>query len=365
MPIAELGYRHWEGKRTGPFRRAMAIARSEIAIAFGGSKILRRFLVLAWVPILYFCPFFLAVGYVADPNNDLDSGAILTEIATDFLSRDAIALLRAHPELFLPPIWSIAFYFFFAYTGSLFAMIVVAIVGPPLISKDLRSKAFLVYYSKPIRPWQYLLGKLATVVFFIFTLTLFPGLLLYLVGVGLSPDFNTLAATLPIILQVVGSSLVIAVPVSLVALFLSSLTKDRRIATFSWMALWVFGEVAFRILAAASNFSTQAETPAWASALSIRELTTRATSGVFDVRGNLEDVFLRLGDSGDRLSHVVRGMAADMGEARFADVRLRDTEVLDIVAGGFSPVIATGLLALISIVTGLFILRRSTKPVRI
>ena len=81
MPISELGYRHWTGKRTGPFARAIAIARSEVAIAYKSSKLLRRVLILAWMPVLYFCPFFLAIGYVTDPKNALVEGALLTEIA--------------------------------------------------------------------------------------------------------------------------------------------------------------------------------------------------------------------------------------------------------------------------------------------
>ena len=120
MPIAELGYRHWQGKRTSALRRSLAIARSEVAIAYKNSKLLRRFLIFAWMPILYFCPFFLAIGYVADPSNDLGEGAMLTEMASEFLPREAVEKVRENPELFLPQIWAIAFYFFFAYTQSIF-----------------------------------------------------------------------------------------------------------------------------------------------------------------------------------------------------------------------------------------------------
>ena len=48
MPIAELGYRHWEGKRTGIMQRWLAIMRSEMGIAYNSSKLLRRFLIFAW-----------------------------------------------------------------------------------------------------------------------------------------------------------------------------------------------------------------------------------------------------------------------------------------------------------------------------
>ncbi len=365
MPITSIGYRHWEGKRTGPLRRAIAIARSEIQIAYQGSKLLRRFLVFAWMPILYFCPFFLAMGYALDPNNDLEEGLMLTEIATEFFSREAIEVMRQNPSLFLPAIWSIAFYFFFAYTQSLFSMVVVAIVGPPLISRDLKSKAFLVYFSKPIRAWQYLLGKLLTIVFFVFSMTLFPGLFLYVVGIALSPDASTAVATLPVVLSIPVSAVVIAIPVGLVVLVLSSITRDRRIATFAWVALWIFGEVAFRILSIPSNFSQTYETPPWASFLSLRETTMQATSGLFDVRGNLEAIFTGLGESGERLHRIVLGMASDMGEAQFMDGPRSEMNVLDLGGGGLPPWVSMLFLAGLSLLCALFVMRRATKPVRI
>jgi hypothetical protein len=103
MPIAELGYRAWQGTRTGAMHRWLTISRSEVLIALQGSKLLRRFLIFAWVPILYFCPFFLAIGYVANPENDLEQAALLTEIATEFLPPAAIEQLRANPGSRPPP----------------------------------------------------------------------------------------------------------------------------------------------------------------------------------------------------------------------------------------------------------------------
>lgn len=365
MPIAELGYRHWEGRRTGVLRRALAIARSEVQIAYQSSKLLRRFVFFAWVPILYFCPFFLAVGYAIDPANDLDEGVMLTEIAKEIFGRDALEVMRQNPELFLPAVWSVAFYYFFAYTQSLFSMIVVAIVGPPLISRDLKSKAFLVYFSKPIRPWQYLLGKLTTIVFFVFSMTLFPGLFLYVVGVALSPDATTMAATLPIIAKIGLSSLMIAAPIGLVVLVLSSITKDRRIATFSWVAIWIFGEIAFRILAVPSNFSSRYEMPAWAPLLSLRETTMKATSGIFGVEQNLVTVLTGLGESGQRLQRTVLGMAADMGDANLVDGHPSQMSVSDFLGTGLPPYVSALFLIGLSAASAWFVLRRVTRPVRI
>lgn len=365
MPIAQLGYRPWEGARTGAIRRALAITRSEVAIALSSSKLLRRFLILAWMPILYFCPLFLAVGYVANPANEIADGTLLAEIAKEFLAEDAIARLRENPEVILPAVWAVVFYFFFAYTQSFLAMIAVAIVGPPLISKDLRSKAFLVYFSKPIQPWQYLLGKLATIAFFVFSLTLFPALLLYVVGIALSPSLSTGLATFPIIWKIVVASAGVAIPIALVVMVLSSLTKSRRIATFAWLAVWIFGEITFRVLTVGGNFGNGYSPPPWAALLSLRELTTRMTSGVFDVNGNLQSLVEQLGQSGGRLERIMRDVAMGTGDASLANGSVNPMRASDLVGTAFPPAVSVAVLIVLSAGCVLFLLRRVTKPVRI
>ncbi|MGE3175279.1 MAG: hypothetical protein AB7O97_21820 [Planctomycetota bacterium] len=362
MPIAELGYRTWEGVRTGAGRRWLAITRSEVAIALKSSKLLRRFAMLAWVPILYFCPFFLAIGYVANPDNELAEGAVLTEIATEFLPPGAIEQLRAHPESVLPAIWAIAFYVFFAYTQSFLSMVMVAIVGPPLIAKDLRSKAFLVYFSKPIEVWQYLLGKAMTVAFFVFTLTLFPALLLFAIGSALAPNLGTALATLPMLLRIAAAAALIATPVALVALLLSSLTRDRRIATFAWLAVWIFGEIAFRVLTVGggSGFTP----PPWAGLLSLRELTTRATAGVFELDESIRGLLVLLGESGGRAERMLRNIMSEMGDAQLERAG-RGVDLVDLTSSGYPPSVSIAVLAGLSVVCYLLLRRRVLAPVRI
>ncbi|MFH0944813.1 MAG: hypothetical protein V2A76_06415 [Planctomycetota bacterium] len=365
MPIAELGYRHWEGKRTGVMRRCFAIARSEIAIAYQGSRLLRRFLFVAWMPILYFCPFFLAIGYVADPANDLGQGLMLTAIAGEFLPRDALEALRCNPELNMPAVLSMVFFLFFAWSQSFLSMIVVAIAGPPLIARDQKSKAFLVYFSKPIQPWQYLFGKLSTVVFFVFTMTLFPAILLFTISIALSPDRNLLVATLPILLKICLASLTVAIPISMVVLLISSLTKDRRIATFVWLLLWIFGEVAFRVLTMTGSYASGVKPPAWASLLSLRELTMRAVSGVFQMKANTETVFRGLGESGKRLGHELLSLAEDLGDPAALDRPSSVQKITDLAGLGISPELAMLALVVISVGCGYFILRQARRAVRI
>ena len=297
MPISELGYRHWEGKRVSQYLRWLAIARSDFGIAYRGSKLLRRFLLLAWAPLLYFCPVFFAIGWVANPENDLSTGSILAEIALESASpRSSSTSCEPSPRRSSCPRFGPRRFTFSSGRRSSWSLVILSIVAPPLISRDVRSKAFLLYFSKPISTWEYLLGKLSVALFFVFLITLLPAMLLYAISIVLSPDLGTLVATAPIIGQIAVTSLFIALPASMLALFLSSLTKDHRIATFAWIAMWIIGFVSHKVITVevASNF----EPPVWALVLSLRETGLTCTTAIFDLSDQLRGLYLHLQASG-------------------------------------------------------------------
>ena len=362
MPIAELGYRRWEGERVPAARRWLAITRSHIAITLRGNRLLRRFLFFAWVPVFYLALVFFAVGYVADPSNELTQGAMLTEIAREILPRGFIEEMRANPEVILPAVWATAFFNFFWMSQSVLAMVVVSIVAPSLISRDVRTKAFLLYFSKPIGVWEYIAGKLGVVLFFVFAITLFPAVLLYVISIVLAPDAGTLVATAPILARIFLASLTIGIPVSLVALAVSALTREHRIAAFLWMALWIFGEISYRVIAFEID-GRGGVGATWGFLASLREVSTTATAGVMDVHGYIGGLVQALVDAGvDRelLRQLGSLMASSVQEQAFAEA------LGDAVPPAVRPsTIAIGALAAISVACALWIRRRVTKPVRI
>lgn len=359
MPISERGYRHWEGQRVHPWLRWLAIARSDIGLAYRSNKMLRRFLILAWMPLLYFGPLFFAVGWLADPNNDLTEGGFAAEMVTWIIPPGVVQELRAHPETLLPAIWAPAFFVFFS-AAQLLTLVVLALVAPPLISRDVRSKAFLLYFSKPISSWEYLLGKLSVALFFIFTITLFPALLLYAISIAFSPDLGTLVATAPILLRIAVAALVVGVPASMVALMLSSLTRDHRIAAFAWIALWIVGWVAHRVI----TFSGQQdfEAPEWTFVLSLREVALNATSAVFDLSGYLRQLFEHLRAAGVDPGPVIENMAQGDGPLQRA---LTDAMNPLADASGAPTTVALVFSAGVTVLCLGVLRRRVTKPVRI
>ena len=83
--------------------------------------------------------------------------------------------------------WTLAFRQFFD-IQLFFSMILVLLVGPDLISQDLRFNAIPLYLSRPVRRFEYFLGKLGVIAVFLSAVTIVPVLLAFALGYGFSLD---------------------------------------------------------------------------------------------------------------------------------------------------------------------------------
>ena len=147
-----------------------------------------------------------------------------------------------------PRIWSRILFNFFKFPQGIALIIVIGIVAPKLIAHDVRSRAFLLYFSKPIKPWQYLLGKIMVVATYVAAITTLPAFILYFIGIALSPGLSSILATWHVPFQIILASVVLCVPTTIIALCFSSLTSQSRIAGFAWFMVWIIGNVAFMIM---------------------------------------------------------------------------------------------------------------------
>ena len=144
--------------------------------------------------------------------------------------------------------WSSLLLILFRRSQPFLLIPIVAVIAPPMISQDFRSRAFLLYFSRPLTRVQYMLGKAATVSLYLLCVTMFPALLLYFVGILLSPDISVLYYTWDLPLRVILASLMIVIPCTALALMLSSLTTESRYASFAWFAIWIFGHLTYVVI---------------------------------------------------------------------------------------------------------------------
>jgi len=254
MPIHDLGYREWKRALKKGAARWWVMAESGVTATWKVSWV-RRILLFSWLPTLVWGVFIFLYERYALQIADLGPGSFPPGLRLGLI-RD----LGAPPELFQKllddpaaarsDLWSFLILSFFRTPQAVGLAILIGLVAPPLIARDLRSRAFLLYFSRPLTRVEYIIGKSFTVWLFTAMISMLPALLLYVEAVMLSSDLSVLADTWHLPLRIIAGSVVLIVPTTAVALCFSAMTRENRFASFAWFAVWIVGGVSYQILAA-------------------------------------------------------------------------------------------------------------------
>ncbi len=253
MAVHNLGYRGWSGELAPAWSRFVVITTTGIRRAWS-SRWLRRGLTVAWMPALYFAAMFFifeqalvnpAWRQTLEPMVQGMPGAI--GINAQLNMGDDSQLRHSF--------WSMLLHTFFRGPQAYLMVMMVGIIAPPLISQDVRSRAFLLYFSRPISRWEYILGKASTIWAYLALISLAPGLVLYLLGILLSPGFNVVLSTWDLPFRIGLASILLMIPTASLALCFSSMTQESRVAGFAWFAVWILGSVAYLTITTAQGFN--------------------------------------------------------------------------------------------------------------
>jgi ABC-type transport system involved in multi-copper enzyme maturation permease subunit len=256
MAVNSLGYRKWSGKLAPAWTRVHVIARTGIRRAWT-IHWLRRALFFAALPVLWFAlGFFIYEKSIEYP--DLADGLtpfISTTVDSPQLDM-VLDTMSDTPEEARHGVWAWLLHSFFRNSQAIVLALIVGLIAPPLISQDIRSRAFLLYFSRPLGRFEYVLGKLVTVWAYLAMITIAPAIVLYVLGILLSPELSVVAATWDLPLRVLAATAVVSVPTASLALCISSLTQESRIAAFAWFAIWILGFVTFGILSSVEGLDS-------------------------------------------------------------------------------------------------------------
>jgi ABC-2 type transport system permease protein len=238
MPIFDQGYQHWSGELTGHSWRWLAIAKHGVRVGMK-NRVLRVVLLLSWLPagVLVFA---LCVWGLHEQQSPLVTPLLsfLTFLDPDILE---------NPKHFRVEIWTIC-YDYFLLTELRFSMILILLVGPGLISQDLRFNALPLYFSRPLRRIDYILGKLGVVGWFLGMVLIFPAVIAYVAGMLFSLDITIIKDTFPLLLSCVGYGLVMTLSAGLLILALSSLSRNSRYVALFWLGVWFVSSIVGTIL---------------------------------------------------------------------------------------------------------------------
>lgn len=284
MPIHDLGYRAWEGSPRGAATRWAVIAQTGIRLAWK-SHWLRRMMFLSWLPAAALGLFI----FMFERSNEEPRLRIALRQAADNMpiSNEFLQQAVQNPDEGRREAWAWALLTLFRYPQGFLMLLMVGLLAPPLISQDMQSRAFLLYFSRPIERADYLIGKSIVMWFYLAMITTLPALALYVLGVSLSPDLSVVAETWDLPLRILASSIWLLVPTTALALCFSSLTSESRYAAFAWVALWVLGWVSYMTLSAlGGGFLIDSQ---W-SLLSVYHTLGRVQTWIFGLERDFNEV---------------------------------------------------------------------------
>src|SRR5207249_1405092 len=213
MPIFDQGYQHWKGPLAGHAWRWLAVARHGVRATLKG-RIVKGLLFLAWVPAIALVVVLATWGLL-----EQQAESVLT-----FLRRVLPADVIARPQDFRAAIWTIAYMYFFK-AQLLCSLFLVVVVGPNLISRDLRFNALPLYFSRPLRRIDYFAGKLGVIGFVLAATVILPALGAYVLGLAFSLNLGVVRDTHRMLWAGVLYGLIITLSAGTLMLALSSLSR--------------------------------------------------------------------------------------------------------------------------------------------
>jgi ABC-2 type transport system permease protein len=230
VPIYDQGYRRYEARAEPNRVRFWPITREALTLVFSKKAFLLLFGV-AWIQFL---------GRVVQ-----------------------ILVVTRFPEAGrVLPIDGRLFGEFLAMQGF-WTMLLTIFGGAGLVANDLRTGAILVYLSRPLTRRDYVLGKLGVLMALNLGVTLLPALMLYAAGLALAPEQYLKFELWWIGPAIVAQAFVMSLAMSVVALAVSSLSRNARVSGLAFFGLLIGLDVARAILVNAMHLD-------WAGAVSLQ-----------------------------------------------------------------------------------------------
>lgn len=222
MPIFDQGYQHWQGTLSGHGWRWLAVARHGVR-AVVQNRVVRLLLLLAWLPAIALVTFITLWGLLEQRAESVVS------ILKGILPPEVIE----NPLAFRSAIWTVAYSYFFK-AELICSLFIVLVVGPNLVSRDLRFNALPLYLSRPVRRIDYFLGKLGVIGFFILATVTVPAVGAYLMGLAFSFDLGVVRETHQLLWASIFYGLLIAVSAGTLMLAMSSLSRRSIYVGLAW-----------------------------------------------------------------------------------------------------------------------------------
>jgi ABC-2 type transport system permease protein len=247
MAVYEQTYKPYKGKLTPEWSRFLILPRHTLRGVFN-SKLFTAFYVICFIPLL-------------------------VEAVLIYLHHNvtALAIMNLNARQLIPIDGS--FFQTFVNVQGGFAFFVALLVGPPLVSRDLRNNALPLYLCRPFSRTEYVIGKMSVLIILLSWITWVPQLLMFLFQSYLE-GFAWFRDNLWIASGIVIGGLVWILLLGLLSQTVSALLKWRIVASGAMLGLVFIPSVFAGIV----NLIFQTR---WANIISLFALMGNVTAGLF------------------------------------------------------------------------------------
>jgi len=254
MAVYEQTYKRYAGPLTPEWSRFLIIPRHALRGTFN-SKLFTAFFAVCFLPLLVEA-IFIYLRY------NVGALGALAVTVRDLIPIDA------------------SFFKWFVYVQDVFAFLLALLIGPPLVSRDLRNNALPLYLCRPFSRTEYVIGKMSVLLILLSLVTWIPQLLLFFFQSYLE-GLEWFKANAWIASSIVIASLFWILLLALLTQTISALVKWRVVASGALVAL-------FLIPSAFGLFINEVFNTAWGNAISLMASIGNVTSGLF---GTFERVY--------------------------------------------------------------------------
>jgi ABC-type transport system involved in multi-copper enzyme maturation permease subunit len=210
MAVYEQTYKPYTGKLTPEWSRFLIIPRHAFRGVFA-SKLFTAFYVICFLPVLI--------------------EAILIYLHHNFA---ALAITNLNVRQLLPI--DGAFFEYCVFWQGGFAFVVALLLGPPLVSRDLRNNALPLYLCRPFTRTEYVMGKMSVLLILLSAITWVPQLLMFFFQSYLE-GFAWFRSNLWIASAIIIAGVVWVLLLALLSQTLSALLKWRIVASGAMLGI--------------------------------------------------------------------------------------------------------------------------------
>jgi ABC-2 type transport system permease protein len=255
MAVYEQTYKRYSGPMTPEWSRFLIIPRHAYRGVFN-SKLFTAFYVVCFLPIL-------VQAVLIYLHHNVTALAIMSINAKELLPIDG------------------SFFQAFVNIQGGFAFFVALLVGPPLVSRDLRNNALPLYLCRPFSRTEYVVGKMSVLLILLSAITWIPQLLLFLFQSYLE-GFDWFRSNLWMASAIFIAGGVWILLLALLSQTVSALLKWRIVASGALLGI-------FFIPSVFGAFINEVFLTRWGNLISIGALMNNVTAGLFGTFDRLWD----------------------------------------------------------------------------